>query len=137
MILEEDFYCLGEWEPKEYTKDAWIDHLRIIFKFIDYVDDISIITRTADFRPPSDHITGGLASGATYWHQDLNGEDVWMIIWSNIHPTRLRQNNKEMYLKPKYIYAFKNAKYEHMTPLEAIDTLRYFAKCQLKNLKVP
>jgi len=124
-----DFYCLGYWEPEEYTKDCWIDHLRKLFKFVDYIDDISIITRAADFRSPEDHIQGALASAATYWHQDLNGEDVWMIVWANIFPTKVK--NQE--LKSKYIYMFKNANYEHMAPLECIDTKRWFAKCHLSD----
>jgi hypothetical protein len=128
--MNEDFYCLKYWNPEELNKESWVDRLKILFNFVD------AITRTADFRYPQDHVTGGLSSAATYWHQDLNGEDVWMIIWANIHPTKVRKNNTELSLKEKHIYMFKNMNYEHMLPLEALNTERYFAKCHLKDVSL-
>lgn len=121
---------LGVYREQEITKDAWIECLRAIFN----TDDGALFARTAEVRSPKDHLPGGICTGPTEeWHQDLNGEDYWIVVWANKWPTNLKTlDGRIVYgADPNNIWMFDNTKYYHRTPLQAKGTDRWFAKCTI------
>ena len=61
----------------------------------------------------------------TRWHQDLSttrqrNKDVFILMWSNISPTRYRykKSKREIKVKAGDIVLIRNSRIEHKTPIE-------------------
>ena len=127
---------LENWQPKKSTRDSM--HLEI-WRKIQYIVSHQFKPKfegPITVRDPQYDCTVRQAEHdqSNTWHQDDNGADIFMIVWSSILPTMIRPFGGGPLvegLKDGDIMVLPNNLYEHKTPIGALGE-RWFARTTIR-----